>query len=472
LGPVPGLDLDLDLDLEIVVGDAQKHLLQARSTRMLRQSIAPKVKRASIMKLNEELEVKIKEQHALVVDERRTGKALLQQESVERKRREQQASDDEFGISEEGEEREGEIENQTKATDQEEKVHLVTRLIDSDDEDIVAQPDFRMKTMPPKKKVTFSDDEELLAHLIEADSPEKDNSFQGLTQILSGQFANETAEEPILEEEQPLESLESGSDQEADTVNRGTTGLIDFEAEDEDSEVSADEIDEDAIAKELQECAFLDDEAASDEMDDSEQFILHRQLKAEEEAAEMEMFMNRFVPDDVLRETGAYAEMRKKYADNDDDDGIGLQGMAGSKSKYGQIRVHNADQAQSHPDFLKLLDQDRLSTGSEPETEDSECGPELGEFDNESELCKNMNPDLGLMDSLLTSSMIINTLTPTSNAKRLHIAIVDEELRARLSAKEKEKDDNQPTADTKRNRTTFETVSSRPVIVKEKMGKK
>ncbi|PJF17494.1 hypothetical protein PSACC_02691 [Paramicrosporidium saccamoebae] len=452
--------------LEIVIGDAQKHLLQAKSTRILRQSIAPKVKRASIIKLNEELEVKIKEQHALVVDERQAEKRLLQQKSAERANQERQESDDEFGISEKEDEVEAEINEKVY---QEERVNLVTRLIHSDDEEIIAQPDFRMATAPPRRKVALSSDddeeeeEELLNHLIDGGSPEKDNSFQGLTQILSGQFANEPADEPATEEEQ---HTELGSDQESETMNKGTTGLIDFEAEDEDSEVSADEIDEDAIARELQECAFLDDGAASDEMDDSEQFILHRQLKAEEEAAEMEMFMNRFVPDDVLRETGAYAELRKKYADNDED-GTGLQGMAGSKSKYGQIRVHTADQAQSHPDFLKLLDQDRLSTGSEPETEmDSET--ELEEYDDES--CEKIIPDLGHMDSLLTSSMTINTLTPTSKAKRMYISVDDEELRARLLVKEK--DDNQPALDTKRNRTTFETVSSRPVIAKEKMGKK
>lgn len=508
LGRRPTLSADnspLDM-MEIVVGSqTEEPHSTSRSVQMVRKSIAPKLKRASIAKLNEDLDVRIQQQLDLDKDKGRrekTRKDALAQECKERLQKEWNV-DDEFGISEEDDavkEDPGMFEQQ----DLEPRILAKATRIESDEEDPMdglpptLKTYSRSKTRPQLKSDSEQDD--ALDTLLAPEHPVTIRLEDGLTQLLSGQF-------PSLSETQETDEEELEADLVSDTTEDSKLGdfkygvdrnhsreyefneggysaknLIEEEAEDEDSDVSADDIDEEAIAKELRESAFLNDEMDEDESqaNPSDQLAIHRQLLEEQDVEEMEMFMNRFVPDEVLRKTGVYAELCTKYADNDDMAAetagkakkSSSDGTSVGVSAFGKVKGHAIAPTRSHPEFLKLLEQDRLSSETEPETElttasePSDDGEGEGDGDGDGMLTD------GPRDSLLFTSSVIHHHSALVIGKRMRFSINDELLKVRLTSTMKEKEDSAP-VDSKRTRTTtFETVSARPVIVKEKMGRK
>lgn len=501
-------------DVEIIVGEsAGKTPSVSRSLQMVRKSVAPKFKKASISKLNEELDVKIQRQLHASQDERKRERE--QKAARQRECEAAEEAEDEFGESD-GDLTAGDGSLGGDFDDQDWTPTLPTRIESEADEadrvEVAAggagcpaildksrlfRPRVRVESESESQSGPASgsesgsgpeSDEDALRNLIEPDEPGLLVFEDHLTQMLSGRFPSspreEQDEEAAIDAEDPDPTTEEEGRQ-AEPREYSAKGLIEEEAEDEDSDVSVDDVDEEAIARELQESAFLNDEEEEGEgegsspRDVTEQLVVHRRMLEEREAEEMEMFMNRFVPDEVLRETGVYAEIRKKYAEVEDSAAElrsavrgRADGAGGGVSAFGRVKGFDIAPAQSHPEFLKLLEQDRPSSETEPETEltsldeggvDEECLDR-----DESRL-----PADSLIESLLvTSSAVIRQHSSlTVGGKRTHFSIEDELLRSRLVVASREKEDAAP-ADSKRGRTTFAAVSARPVIAKERMGKK
>jgi hypothetical protein len=506
--------------IDVIISDQQgKSDLKTRKTRVIKMKMAPKLKKASIVTLNEQLDVKIKQQLNLTRGERQRQKDEAKQRQLERyKRQQEEMEQDEFGEEEEeddfderdlsegdlgkgdlgkgdlgkgdlgkGDPEGGLVKRDLQSDEQMEHVKgdIKRRLLISDDEDVMEILDFdKLTTAPvalivkPKSRAIIldeeqeqeddddDDDEEGLGHLIGTDdeevSPSKVEYNSGLTQMLSGNFAESDDGQNIGTMMQVDDNSGSEDEKGFEKVFKARPkgeGFFDEEAEDEDSEISADDIDEEAIAKELQESAFLNDEEDITELDGSDQLAIHRQIQLAQDATEMEMFMNRFVPDKVLREMGPMADMRQKYADPCGED------ERPTKSNIGRVKVIEAAASKSHPDFLKLIEQDMLISESDVETEEVS---EASDLDGEGDKGRSESHHYQLSETLLTSSMVITSTHSATLHRRALFSIADDGLKARLLATGKEKDDL-PT-EQKRNRTTFETVSSRPVIAKEKMA--
>lgn len=516
---------------------------QGKSSRVTPRAVAPKLKPASIAKLNVELDRKIREQHERDQQGRKRVNSRSR-DSIDAEEVDTEGGD-EFGEADEGEVRnEGEM-AAFEASDLPELTAIEHMpLLPSEDElggRSVNQPDFG-KRRRPRLSLKDEDDDSgedplyALDTTTAADSDvrpmELDNAQLSL--MLSGQFADKTQGQESEEKDVPSSREDDGEEQEEDdgaategeegltektmighhysvderTLARGG-GFFEEEAEDEDSQVSADDIDEEAIARDLQASRFLVD-TTEDEDDygesgptlrDSQRIALHRQFIKAEEEEEMQMFMNRFVPEKVLREQGIYAEIRRKYqldADGpyDDEGDAEEQGRSGrmpnerTKSKFGILptTITRDGGAQSHPEFLKLIEQDRLSNDEEAEDEGEEGSDQSGQDEIEEGACSQQDESLFTMIKVNTSmestintlledsSVVISTISTASisasSASRKTGAArgfirPDESLCGRLMSEHQA--DGAPTVTQKGNGRTFETVSSRPKISNEKI---
>ena len=157
------------------------------------------------------------------------------------------------------------------------------------------------------------------------------------------------------------------------------------------------------------------------------------------------------------------------------------------RSTFGQVSGFAVQaHTRSHPAFLKLLEQDRLSSETEPETEDSQGEDYDGEErddklgDRHAPLPPN-NDDANAVEGLVGDSIIMSfelcateTVSISTREKRRtaqHCFVldrVDESLLGRLNSTATVGGPNRDEADAasggKRPRTTFETISARPVL--------
>lgn len=506
----------------------------SRSRQIVRKAIAPRLKKASIVKLNEQLDAQIQRQRQQAQEGRRSSASQVVTKEMQQPR--EASSEDEFGLEEE--------QVLTDAASEDSELYVEPQ--ESLDAPLVGSPKALQKSPRHWKRLSQR-------HGTESSDPEGDNGQESKQPpstmprraiLMPSESEDEDATGMGSEGENDSESednlldqlIDDGQDSDAsnldlpmrrievekkdidlmlsgnfapdpDTKSKSVVhggdfamggGLIDEEAEDEDSQVSADEIDEEAIAKELQESAFVNDD--EDDLGEEEsQLALLKQMRDAEEAAELEMFMNRFVPDELLREMGPLGELRKKYADREGADGDyeydgevmtgdrGGETAAMPRSTFGQVsgfavQAHTG----SHPAFLKLLEQDRLSSETEPETEDSQGEDYDGEEqddrpgDRHAPLSPN-NDDANAVDGLVGDSIIMSfelctteTVSISTREKRRtaqHCFVldrVDESLLGRLNSTATAGGPNRDEADAasggKRPRTTFETISARPVL--------
>lgn len=478
-------------DLEIIltekggsrVGSASRSLL------LIRQNIAPKVKTSSIDKLNSDLNNRIRQQQAKTEDERRREaviaerlrrEALLKQQVQEEEEAEVGFSDssniDSMSMGEEG---------------TEEEIPTVTResrFIHSDEETDglhQIQPDFAQLPKKPKKSAIFApeedDDVDDLANL------DKFDAKNNLTQILSGKFVDERSDSDAEPEESQdnIEALEAGELETNDTS--GKIAFFDDEAEDEDSEVSADELDEESIARELQESAFVDDERDSG-LDEANHMVIHRKLQNEADQYETDFFMNRFAPDSVLRETGTFGELKRKYTAVENaeyDEGkldrvlYTTDNLEKAASMFGRAPNYSILPGISHPAFLQLLENDKLSSEYHVSDDDnSECDPDYSVDQEDTPLntaviAETEEFTFGYEAIGYSSFARVEDHSLTMFKTKNDFAS-DPAMRQRLAALTKENTDQKASrgAELKRKVTTFETVSSRPVLPKDKVMSK
>lgn len=437
----PGDAFEIILDEE---GDKHANRTSNKSLQLVRKSIAPKIKKASITKLNEQLDERIKLQAQMVQRER--------EKKIEMDTTAVQPDSDEFGVSDADVIDE---ENNVDDCELDFKVKILNRKINGTR---------RRAIIDDSHDDEEDDNEDHLENLVDHGDDSERSTVDG----------SDNEDESLDNTDDKVNNIDNDDAEDADDgrlkFSRGAFNLIDEEAEDEDSEVSVDDIDEEAISKELKESAFITSGSdAEDEQDAANQLAIHRQIRDAEDEEDMEMFMNRFIPDEALRELGAFAEMRKKYSAVEDD-----KDHPRLCSTFGNLKGLEIDTAyQSHPDFLKLLDQDRLSSETEPETEtsasaieeddynDEEATGYLGEDDG-TNLIENLIKD----DSCRINSTVISSYPPVRRPQ----FSMDANLKDRLFAAGALKEDGP--IESKKGRTTFETISSRPVINKEKTGKR
>ena len=394
--------------LEIVVDDDDRsgQGRRGRPANILRRAVAPKMKKLSTLIRCEMLDKKIREQQ----ERERNGARLKEEKRTVSFEKDEAIEDYVFGYSDH-DENEGESESESECNDENDmlnspasKMRTTGRIVDSDDENDLngisgtRQPDFRVEGI--KDDIIESDDNEngnVDNAVKEASQPviQIADIMDDLSLMLSGKFPDKDhypEEESEKDGKQaplpndPLDKDEGDNEDDADQFGH-VGGFLDEEAEDEDSNVSADEIDEEAIEEELRESGFLVNEREQDDDDDNTeadangtQSMLYREIQQIEEEREMEMFMNRFVPDKVLKEQGIHVELRKKYRDSFNDNGkidqtaasVGIMGRRSTFGLLGSKRLADVEASQSHPDFLKLLEQDRLSWSQDDVEEEEE----------------------------------------------------------------------------------------------------
>lgn len=526
-------------------GDSRN--VQVKPSRVTPRAVAPKLKPASIAKLNAELDRKIKEQHAHDQPRRKQARPMnsRSRDSIDKEDVDTEGGD-EFGEADEGELR-TEEETAFEAGDLPELAAIEQMPLLSDNEvggRPVGQLDFGKRRRP---RLSFKDEHEHdtseddpLYALDAAEATGEDVKTMNLEDaqlslMLSGQFVNkaqgEESDRDILRstgDEDERGEYDDDDDEEEGEGEEGLTekivtefhsgvdmktslrggGFFEEEAEDEDSQVSADDIDEEAIARDLKASRFLadntDDEDGASEGDptlrDSQRVALYRQLMEAEEEEEMQMFINRFVPDEVLREQGVYAELRRKYQSTTDcphdesdweDRDRSRGGLSqGAKSKFGILStISESERAHSHPEFLKLIEQDRLSNDDEEESEEQsdrnhdhsdQDEMEKGEYIRQDEDLPTMGRTICMestMNTLLENSSVVisaisavSALIPAGRKTGAARGFVrpDESLCNRLMGGDHQADGTSVVT-RKANARTFETVSSRPKISKEKI---